>query len=72
MGRVFAIGASNAGYTATALDRKGIRCVSITQPECTVTRESVDGVLKRLMNEHREGDIVLIQWLENSIFFSLE
>jgi hypothetical protein len=47
MGRVFAIGASNAGYTAAALDRKVVRCVPITQPGCTVTRESVDGVLKR-------------------------
>jgi hypothetical protein len=71
MGRVFAIGASNAGYTAAALDRKGVRCVPITQPGCNVTRESVDGVLRRLMSEHREGDIVLIQWLENSVFFLL-
>jgi hypothetical protein len=71
MGRVFTIGASNAGYTAAALDRKGVRCVPITQPGCTVTRESVDGVLRRLMSEYREGDIVLIQWLENSVFFLL-
>jgi hypothetical protein len=71
MGRVFAIGASNAGNTATALEREGIRCVPVTLPGCTVTRESVDGVLRRLMEEHKDGDIMLIQWLENSIFFLL-
>jgi hypothetical protein len=69
MGRVFAIGASNAGNTAAALGRKGVKCVPLTLPGCTVTRESVDGVMRRLVAKHKEGDIVLIQWLENSIFF---
>jgi hypothetical protein len=65
------IGASNAGNTAAALERKGVKVVPISQPGCTVTRESVDSVVQRLNAELKKDDIVLIQWLENSIFFML-
>ncbi len=71
MGRVFSIGASNAGNTAAALERKGVKVVPISQPGCSVTRESVDSVVRRLNAELKKDDIVLIQWLENSIFFML-
>ena len=71
IGRVFSIGASNAGHTAAALERKGIRVVPITTPGCTVTREGVDGILRHLASELRKDDIILVQWFENSIFFML-
>jgi len=71
MGTVFSVGASNAGNTAAALERKGVRVVPISQPGCSVTRESVDRVVQRLNAELKKDDIVLIQWLENSIFFML-
>jgi hypothetical protein len=71
MGRVYSIGASNAGNTAAALERKGVKVVPISQPGCSVTRENVDGVVRRLEAELKKDDIVLIQWLENSIFFML-
>jgi hypothetical protein len=69
MGRIFAIGASNAGYTAAALVRRGIRVVSLAQAGCMITRDNVDSVLNRLNGECKEGDILLIQWLENSSFY---
>jgi hypothetical protein len=71
IGRVYSIGASNAGNTAAALERKGVKVVPISQPGCSVTRESVDSVVRRLDAELKKDDIVLIQWLENSIFFML-
>jgi hypothetical protein len=71
VGRVFSIGASNAGHTAAALERKGIKVVPITTPGCTVTREGVDGILRHLTSELKKDDIVLVQWFENSIFFML-
>jgi hypothetical protein len=71
MGRVFSIGASNAGNTAAALEKKGVKVVPISQPGCSVTRESVNSVVRRLNAELKKDDIVLIQWLENSIFFML-
>jgi hypothetical protein len=69
MGRIFAIGASNAGYTAAALVRRGIRVVSLAQPGCMITRDTVENVVNRLDEECKEGDILLIQWLENSSFY---
>jgi hypothetical protein len=60
-GRVFSIGASNAGNTAAALEWKGVKVVPITLPGCSVTRESVDTVVRRLDGELKEDDIVLIQ-----------
>jgi hypothetical protein len=71
MGRVYSIGASNAGNTAAALERKGVKVVPISQPGCTITRESVDNAVRILNAEMKKDDIVLIQWLENSIFFML-
>jgi hypothetical protein len=71
MGRVIAIGASNAGYTAAALESKGIRTVSASTPGWRITRDNVEDVLKRVKEVYREGDILLIQCLENSIFFML-
>ncbi len=68
MGRVIAIGASNAGYTAAALESKGIRTVSASTPGWRITRGNVEDVLKRVKEVYREGDILLIQCLENSIF----
>jgi hypothetical protein len=71
MGRVFAIGASNAGYTAAALESKGVRTVSASVPGWRITRDNVEEVLSTVQKEYREGDILLIQCLENSIFFML-
>jgi hypothetical protein len=62
MGRVFSIGASNAGHTAAALERKSIKVVPITTPGCTVTREGVDGIIRHFTSELKKDDIVLIQW----------
>jgi hypothetical protein len=69
MGRIISIGASNAGYTAAALERRGIRVVPFSQPGCMITRDSVENVVRRLDDECKEGDILMIQWLENSIFY---
>jgi hypothetical protein len=69
MGRVFAVGASNAGYTAAALERRGIRVVPFSHPGCLITRESVENVVRRLEHDCKVGDIILIQWLENSCFY---
>ncbi len=69
MGRVFAVGASNAGYTAAALERRGIRVVPFSHPGCMITRDSVENVVRRLELDCKEGDIILIQWLENSCFY---
>ncbi len=71
MGRIFAIGASNAGYTAAALESKGVRTVSASVPGWRITRDNVEEVLSTVQKEYREGDILLIQCLENSIFFML-
>jgi hypothetical protein len=71
IGRVFSIGASNAGQTAAALERKGIRVVPISTPGCSVTREGVEIICRRLKGELRKDDIVLVQWFENSIYFVL-
>ncbi len=71
MGRIFAIGASNAGYTAAALVRRGIRVVSLAQPGCMITRDTVENVVNRLNEECKEGDILLIQWLKNSSFYMI-
>ncbi len=48
IGRIFSIGASNAGQTAAALERKGIRVVPISTPGCSVTREGVEIICRRL------------------------
>jgi hypothetical protein len=71
MGRVFCVGASNAGHTAAALERKGVKVVPITTPGCNVTREGVDGIIRHLASDLKKDDIVLIQWFENSIYFML-
>jgi hypothetical protein len=68
-GKSFAIGTSNAGYTAAALERRGIRVVPFSHPGCMITRDSVENVVRRLEQDCKEGDILLIQWLENSCFY---
>jgi hypothetical protein len=34
-----------------------------------ITRDTVENVVNRLDEECKEGDILLIQWLENSSFY---
>jgi hypothetical protein len=62
------IGASNAGYTAAALESKGVRTVSASVPGWRITRDNVEEVLRTVQKEYREGDILLIQCLKNSTY----
>jgi hypothetical protein len=71
IGRIVTIGASNAASTAAALGKRGIRHLSLVWPGRTITKDTVEMVMQEARTAREPGDIMLVQWLENSIFFIL-
>jgi hypothetical protein len=70
-GRMVTIGASNAASTAAALGKRGVRHLALVWPGRTITKDTVESVMQEALAAREPGDILLVQWLENSIFFIL-
>jgi hypothetical protein len=71
VGRVRTIGASIAASTTAALGKRGVRHLALVWPGRTITKDTVEAVMQEAMAAKEPGDILLVQWLENSIFFIL-
>jgi hypothetical protein len=71
VGRVVTISASNAASTAAALGKRGVRHLALVWPGRTITKDTVEAVMQEAMAAKEPGDILLVQWLENSIYFIL-
>jgi hypothetical protein len=67
VGRALTIGASNAASTAAALGKRGVRHLALVWPGRTITKDTVEAVMQEAMAAKEPGDILLVQWLENSI-----
>jgi hypothetical protein len=70
-GRIVTVGASNAAATAAALGKRGMRHLALVWPGRTITKDTVEAVRLEAATAHEEGDILLVQWLENNIYFML-
>jgi hypothetical protein len=70
-GRIVTVGASNAAATAAALGKRGMRHLALVWPGRTITKDTVEAVRQEAAMAHEDGDILLVQWLENNIFFML-
>jgi hypothetical protein len=62
------VGASNAAATAAALGKRGMRHMALVSPGRTITKDTVEAVRQEAALAHEDGDILLVQWLENNIF----
>jgi hypothetical protein len=69
IGRMVTIGASKAASTAAALGKRGVRHLALVWPGRTITKDTVESVMQEALAAREPGDILLVQWLENSIFF---
>ncbi len=49
-----------------------MKTVPISKPRWMITRENVEIGIQELDAKHKPGDILVIQWLDNSIFFVLD
>jgi hypothetical protein len=45
--------------------------VGVARPGWTITKNNMETTLQEAAADREEGDIMLVQWLENSIFFVL-
>jgi hypothetical protein len=70
-GRIVMVGASNAAATAAALGKRGMRHLALVWPGRTITKDTVESVMQEAATAREEGDVLLVQWLENNIFFML-
>jgi hypothetical protein len=70
-GRIVTVVASYAAATAAALGKRGMRHLALVWPGRTITKDTVEAVRQEAATAHEDGDILLVQWLENNIYFML-
>jgi hypothetical protein len=68
IGWIVTIGASNAASTAAALSQRGLMSVAVARPGWTITKNNMETALQEAAADREEGNIMLVHWLENSIF----
>jgi hypothetical protein len=69
---VVTVGASNAGKTAAAFKRKGVRVSSLGKPGWKVTEKEVDDLLHELSQSAAGAGILVLHCLDSSCFYVLE
>ena len=69
--RFACLGASNAGKTAVALQRKGVKVVAMVRGGWRVSEDSIEAASQELKSENLEDDILVLHCLDSRSFYVL-